>query len=116
MRAAEDAFWITPDIRYDPRRMAVLVGTELNELTRFEARVLESLPRRANSIVPHGDLITAVWGETPAISISQLQNLVCRLRRKLGPQGHELIKNRHGIGYILLSAFEAAAGRAPNPG
>ncbi|MFZ5445801.1 MAG: response regulator transcription factor [Myxococcota bacterium] len=67
-------------------------------ITAKEWAILDVLARRAGRVVPRGELLESVWGESSETASSSMEVLVGRLRRKLGP---ELIRTLRGEGYAL---------------
>ena len=77
------------------------------ELTVTEAAVLHALLLRAETIVPHGDLIAALWpGVDPAACKNRLYAHVFTLRRKLANACAEAVIYGSRRGYRL--AVQAA--------
>jgi DNA-binding SARP family transcriptional activator len=71
-----------------------------------ERRLLGCLLSRANSVVPVGDIIEALWGADPPRSAAKSgQVYVVRVRKMLnGPAGEPALISRLGRGYVIRAA------------
>jgi DNA-binding response OmpR family regulator len=77
-------------------------GTRVVALTRTECALLETLIRRAGTIVPHSVLIEEGWGLDADVSCDSLYVFVRALRTKLTKAGErELLHTIRGVGYSL---------------
>ncbi len=77
-------------------------GTRVVALTRTECALLETLIRRAGTIVPHSVLIEEGWGLDADVSCDSLYVFVRALRSKLTKAGErELLHTIRGVGYSL---------------
>jgi DNA-binding response OmpR family regulator len=71
-------------------------------LTPTEFRLLETLARRHDRVVPRQTLAEIVWPETERVDDSVLDSHVTNLRRKLEAGGRaRLIQTVRGIGFVL---------------
>jgi DNA-binding response OmpR family regulator len=78
-------------------------------LAATEESVLHMLAQYAGKFVPRQRLIDAIWGAGAAGKISELQNYIARLRRKLEEHGgSNLIRGHGSVGYSLALAAENA--------
>jgi two-component system response regulator MprA len=77
-------------------------GARIVQLTRTECALLETLIRRAQSIVPHRVLIEEGWGLEADVSFDSLYVFIRGLRAKLTKPGEqELLHTIRGVGYSL---------------
>jgi DNA-binding response OmpR family regulator len=77
-------------------------GKRVVALTRTECALLETLIRRAGTIVPHSVLIEEGWGLDADVSCDSLYVFVRALRTKLTKAGErELLHTIRGVGYSL---------------
>ncbi len=58
----------------------------------------------------HEELLEAVWGEHTTYTRLELHRLIEGIRKKLGPQGAELLVNVHSIGFYLVTYPAARRG------
>ncbi|KRE17276.1 two-component system response regulator [Bosea sp. Root483D1] len=78
------------------------VGSELLDLRRREALILEALVQRVGRVVTRDVLIEAVYGFDDQIESNTLEAQISRLRRKLKEAGARVeITSLRGIGYML---------------
>lgn len=79
----------------------VTVGGKLVKLTPIEYNLLFHLIRSGGRVLPHGVLITKVWGAESGADIISLKVYVRRLRQKIekDPGNPSLILTERGIGY-----------------
>jgi len=88
-------------LRIDTRRMAAsLEGTPV-PLSQLEFRLLNYLAHQRGRAVPAGELAEHLYGTSDADDSNAVEQLVVRLRRKIGP---ERIETRRGFGYLLADA------------
>lgn len=75
------------------------------KLTPKEFDLLSILVRNAGRVVPHRQILTAVWGPAHTEDLQYLRVFVGQLRQKLRGAAlvPELIQNEPGIGYRLVS-------------
>jgi len=100
-----------PGIRIDGRSHQVLVADAPVHLTPTEYRLLRHLAERDGLLVPHADLLVAVWGPGYRNDNHLLRVAIRNLRAKLGaaaPARH-FIETEYGLGY-RFSAADGAAG------
>jgi DNA-binding response OmpR family regulator len=99
-------------LRLDPEsRAAALDGHPLS-LTRTEFDLLALLVRNPGRAFSRAYLLDAVWAEHYVIGDRSVDNVVLRLRKKLGPMG-EAIETVWGVGYRLADreVQDGAGGR-----
>ncbi|MBL8301080.1 MAG: response regulator transcription factor [Rhodanobacteraceae bacterium] len=88
-------------LRYRPGSRSVICGGRSIMLTRTQSILLEVLMRRAPHIVPHAELVAAVWGEEGGDSAA-LHTHVYELRKLIAAAPtQDLIRSVHGLGYRL---------------
>jgi DNA-binding response OmpR family regulator len=86
------------DLQIDTRRMtAHLEGVPLS-LSQLEFRLLNYLAHHIDRAVPASELADHLYGANEAGDSNAIEQLVVRLRRKIGP---ERIETRRGFGYVL---------------
>jgi two-component system, OmpR family, response regulator len=86
------------DLQIDTRRMtAHLDGVPLS-LSQLEFRLLNYLAHHVDRAVPATELADHLYGANEAGDSNAIEQLVVRLRRKIGP---ERIETRRGFGYVL---------------
>jgi DNA-binding response OmpR family regulator len=90
------------DIILRPHLCEVQRGARVEPLTRTETALLETLMRRAGTVVPHGVLIEQGWGDDADVSFDSLYVFVRALRTKLTRPGErEWLHTVRGVGYCL---------------
>ncbi|MEM7791551.1 MAG: response regulator transcription factor [Verrucomicrobiota bacterium] len=72
-------------------------------LTATEYRIVEYLALRAGQVVPHGQLLDVVTGDTEEPESNVIDVHIYRIRRKLGKN---FLNNKRGLGYIIPSPQE----------
>jgi two-component system KDP operon response regulator KdpE len=90
-----------PGIRIDGRSHQVLVADAPVHLTPTEYRLLRHLAERDGVLVPHADLLVAVWGPGYRDDHHLLRVAIRNLRAKLGSAGpaRRFIETEYGLGY-----------------
>jgi two-component system, OmpR family, KDP operon response regulator KdpE len=91
------------DLVIDLSTYTVSVAGEEISLTPTEYRLLLTLARHPDQVVPHADLLNEVWGADYRDEVSYLRTYIRYLRKKLepNPSRPRYIRNRPGIGYYL---------------
>jgi two-component system response regulator MprA len=90
------------DLILRPHLCELQRGTRVEPLTRTETALLETLMRRAGTVVPHGVLIDEGWGSEADVSFDSLYVFVRALRTKLTRPGErEWLHTVRGVGYCL---------------
>jgi DNA-binding response OmpR family regulator len=88
----------------DLERWTVFVAGRRVELSVAQLRLVAVLARRPGVVFSREQLLEAVWGADSLDKEPQsIDVLVCRLRRKLGPQARHLIETVHSLGYRFSS-------------
>jgi two-component system KDP operon response regulator KdpE len=100
-------------LRVDPTRHSVEVGSRPVHLTPREFEVLRVLVAHAGRLVTHGRLLRAVWGDAYDDEAHYIHVYVSQIRRKLSaadPTGSVagLIVSEPGVGYRVLQGDEVA--------
>ncbi len=99
------------NVEFDEARGELRVDGRLLELEQRPLQVLACLLHRADEVVPREELFATVWGGRPTVD-NVLANAVAKLRKALGPDGHERIVNLPRVGYRLRGPVErTVAGR-----
>ena len=93
------------NIRHRVRR----AGKEIR-LTPKEFELLAFLAQRAGAVVPHGQILTAIWGAAHAGDIAYLRVHIGRLRHKIedDPDDPKIVLTEPGIGYRTATPGEMA--------
>ena len=92
------------DLILRPDQYELQRGERVEKLTRTECALLESLMRRARTVVPHGVLIEEGWGTDCDVSFDSLYMFIRALRAKITRPGEpELLCTIRGVGYSLRS-------------
>ncbi len=90
------------DLILRPNKYELQRGERIETLTRTECALLESLMRRARTVVPHGVLIEEGWGDECDVSFDSLYVFIRALRSKITRPGEpELLYTIRGVGYSL---------------
>ena len=93
------------DLTLRPHRYELQRGDRVESLTRTECVLLETLMRRANTVVPHGVLIDEGWRGDGDVSFDNLYVFIRALRAKITHPGEvELLHTLRGVGYSLRSS------------
>ena len=108
---SEDAPDVYTDalITIDFAQHTVSVGDREVTLTPHEFRLLSAFVRHPGQVLSHDQLLELVWGDVAAASRDQVKLYVGYLRRKLEPEGNELVETVRGFGYRYRPAPESAA-------
>jgi two-component system response regulator MprA len=90
------------DLILRPHLFELQRGERVIALTRTECALLETLMRRAGTVVPHGVLIEEGWGGEADVSFDSLYVFIRGLRAKITQSGEpELLHTVRGVGYTL---------------
>jgi len=90
------------DLILRPHLCELQRGPRVEPLTRTETALLETLMRRARTVVPHGVLIEEGWGSAADVRFDSLYVFVRALRAKLTKPGErEWLHTVRGVGYCL---------------
>jgi two-component system response regulator MprA len=93
------------DLILRPHLFELQRGERIEALTRTECALLETLMRRAQTVVPHGVLIDEGWNADADVSHDSLYVFIRALRSKITRSGErELLHTIRGVGYSLRSA------------
>jgi DNA-binding response OmpR family regulator len=93
------------DLALLPQTCELRRGDRVEPLTRTEYALLETLMRRAGSIVPRDVLIDEGWGQHSDVSFDSLYVFIRSLRTKIAHPGEaELLHTVRGVGYALRQA------------
>jgi len=87
---------IAPEWYYDTLQKSITNGTQIFELTKKEAKLIELLLHK-DSIITYEEIESNLW-ENEYMSLNALRLMIKNLRKKL-PDG--TLKNIQGIGYKL---------------
>jgi two-component system, OmpR family, response regulator len=86
-------------ITLDTLHMRVTVNGVPAPLSPLEYRLAAYLIHHQSRVVPAGELIEHVYGDSDAREANALEAVVTRVRKKLGAQS---IKTRRGFGYTMM--------------
>jgi two-component system response regulator MprA len=90
------------DLILRPHLYELQRGDRVVALTRTECALLETLMRRARTVVPHGVLIEEGWSSDSNVSYDSLYVFIRALRAKITHAGEqELLHTIRGVGYTL---------------
>lgn len=92
---------VSGELRIDFDEHRVSVAGSFIDLTRTEYRLLETLARHPNRIVPTERLLEQVWGPEYEGQVDQIKHYIWSLRRKIerDPGDPEHIMTERGFGY-----------------
>ena|SRR5215469_9314102 len=98
------------EIHFDHK--TVLVDSGKIDLTGKEYELLAFLAAHAGEIMPRESLLSSVWGYSDQIRTRTLDVHLARIRKKLGPLGHQYIETVFGAGcrFQPMAARRSAAG------
>jgi len=88
-------------LRIDTRRMSASLEGKPLALSQLEFRLLNYLAHQKGRAVPAGELAEHLYGAEDPGDSNAIEQLVVRLRRKIGA---ERIETKRGFGYILADA------------
>ena len=88
-------------LRIDTRHMAASLEGRPVTLSQLEFRLLNYLAHQKGRAVPASELAEHLYGASEADDSNAIEQLVVRLRRKIGA---ERIATRRGFGYILADS------------
>ena len=100
----------TPSLSVDVKRAEVRVGDREIPVTARELLALAALAADPGALVTKDDLARAVWPEASgAVSDESIEQVISRLRRKLGDDAREprYLLTVRGLGYRLFAIEEA---------
>lgn len=91
-------------LRIHAGRMRVAVGDRWVKLPPIQFRILHYLALHANQVIPHRELMHAVWGysATDEEARDLLKVHITQVRRKLGAEFKHYIQAIRGQGYVLV--------------
>lgn len=101
--AAQPARLEFGDLVIDPAAQRVVVRGQDVALTPTEYRLLLALARHPGHVIPHGSLLTDVWGSEYRDEIDYLRTYIRYLRQKIevDPAQPRYLLTRPGLGYLL---------------
>jgi DNA-binding response OmpR family regulator len=92
------------DLILRPHLYELQRGTRIESLTRTECAILETLIRRAGTVVPHSVLIDEGWDAESDVSFDSLYVFIRALRGKMtAPGERDPLHTIRGVGYSLRS-------------
>jgi len=93
---------VAGDLRLDPGRRIVWHGENELALTAREFAILETLMRRAGSVLSREEILEQAWGELEEPMSNTIDVLIARLRKKLDARNSSSrIETVRGVGYRL---------------
>jgi DNA-binding response OmpR family regulator len=102
--ASQPADLVFRDLKLKPATYQLQRGGRTESLTRTEYVLLETLVRRAGTVVPREVLIEEGWGHESDVSDANLYFFVRALRAKItAPGEEELLHTVRGVGYSIRS-------------
>ena len=98
-------------IDFDRRR--VLVGTNEIRLTPKEFELVVYLARHPNRVLPHREILIAMWGQHAGDRPEQLWALVTKVRKKIepDPEHPRYLLSEPWVGYQLVTEPDKDSGR-----
>ncbi|MBN8245950.1 MAG: response regulator transcription factor [Verrucomicrobia bacterium] len=101
-REAEGCFRIG-DVQVDPRRLQLMRGGTVEELTPRELKLLQLFVAHAGEVLSRDRLLNEAWGHGYFGTTRTLDQVIVQLRRKLGERAEEPrhLLTVHGVGYRL---------------
>lgn len=104
-----------PGLRLDGSSHRVEVDGVAVHLTPTEYRLLRHLAERPGRLVPHAELLVAVWGSGYREDHHLLRVTIRNLRAKLAARapGRRFIETEYGLGYRFASWASARPGAGP---
>jgi two-component system KDP operon response regulator KdpE len=98
---AQDAVFVSGDLRVDRDRRVVTVAGQTVHLTPIEYRLLTTLIAHAGKVLTHAMLLREVWGPGHAQEAHQLRVHMANLRRKIevDPTQPRYVLTEQGVGY-----------------
>ena len=93
------------DLRIEAGTRRVFLGDTEVKLTRTEFELLDTLARKAEHVVTHGQLLRAVWGADYESEVHYLRVYVKLLRQKIEaePTKPKRLLTALGVGYRLVA-------------
>jgi len=98
------------DVEIDHVRHRVKRAGKEIRLTPKEFELFAFLAQHAGAVVPHGQLLTAIWGAAHTADIAYLRVHIGRLRHKLedDPDNPKIVLTEPGVGYRTATPDEMA--------
>lgn len=90
---------ITEHCSLNETDLLLTIGTEEQQLTYRETKLLIYLARHPNEVLARTDIHDAVWGDEGLITGRSLDVFISRLRKKMLAEPAVEIQTVHGIGY-----------------
>ncbi len=87
-------------LRIDTRRMSATLNGHTLTLSQLEFRLLNYLAHHGGRAVPAGELAEHLYGANEPGDTNAIEQLIVRLRRKIGPGR---IETKRGFGYQLIN-------------
>lgn len=105
-------------IRVDLSSRETSLDGRLVDLTPTEFRILQLLMTRAQTVVPHDDIIRSVWNWKYIDGRNALRLQLNRLRSKIevGSDSTNYIRSVHGVGYTFTEPVSQYASAGPGDG
>jgi DNA-binding response OmpR family regulator len=88
------------NLALDPGKHSVFRDGELIQLVPREFQLLEFFMRHRNQMFTTEALLNRVWPSDSEATEEAVRTALKRLRKKIDPDG-QVLKNVHGVGYIL---------------
>jgi two-component system KDP operon response regulator KdpE len=96
-------FFAAGGIKFDCKTRQVRVGDKTTRLTPKESRLFRYLISRQGRIVPHQELLAAVWGAKFVGRLNSLHVFISNLRKKIEPDPARprYVLNEPWVGYVF---------------
>jgi two-component system KDP operon response regulator KdpE len=94
------------DVEIDNLRHRVTRGGDEIKVTRKEFEIISLLARHAGKVIPHRQMLAAVWGPAHVEDTQYLRVYIGQLRQKIErqPDDPRIIVTEPGIGYRIADA------------
>lgn len=102
---SQENLFVFSNFQLDRVRQRVTRDQEELQLTGAEYRLLEYLCQNQNMVISRGQICEALYGDDYDPFRRNIDILISRLRKKMGPHGESanMLKTIHGRGYMLAT-------------
>ena len=87
---------------YHPQKQSLFNGSNEQQLTYRESKLLSLLVNRKNQVVKRETILAEVWEDEGVIVGRSVDVFISRLRKFFSDDSSVQIKNVHGVGYRLI--------------
>lgn len=89
-------------------RQSLEIGGHAEMLSHREAEILRLLCKHANDVLHRRPVLLELWGDDTFFNARSMDVFITKLRKKLKDDPTVQIVNIRGVGYKLISTFDAA--------